>query len=149
MKYQIRPMTIEDITDVIRGEEVVFGESLGYDMLYTDLTLNPYACYLVLDIDGAVRGYLGLWINDNAEIINFYIDEAYRHQGFGQMLLDFAINLCQMSKVEYLSLEVRPSNTQAIKLYEKCGFTSSHRRSAYYANGEDAIVMIKKFEVIR
>lgn len=145
MKYEIRPMEINDIEEVINGEKQVFGESLGYDMLYTDLTLNPYSCYLVLDINGKVKGYIGLWIQDNAEVINFYVDKEYRHQGFGKMMLDFAIQLCQMSKVQYLSLEVRPSNTNAIKLYEKSGFVTSHRRSNYYSDGEDAIVMIKEF----
>lgn len=146
MRYNIRPMVVEDIEEVVKGEEKIFGTSLGFDMLYTDLTLNPYATYLVLEINGNVHGYIGLWIDENAEIINFYVDKEYQQQGFGLMMLNFALQLCEMSKIKHLTLEVRPSNLKAFNLYKKKGFTVSHRRSAYYSDGEDALVMIKEFQ---
>ena len=139
-------MEINDIEAVIAGEEKVFGTSLGFDMLYTDLTLNPYAHYLVLEINGRVGGYIGLWVDENAEVINFYVDKEYQGHGFGNMLLDFALQLCQMSQIKHLTLEVRPSNIKALKLYEKKGFVVSHRRNNYYNDGEDALVMIKEFQ---
>ena len=46
MKYQIRPMTVADIEAVVKQEEEIFGTSLGYDMLYTELTLNEFAFIL-------------------------------------------------------------------------------------------------------
>ena len=70
MDYRFREMTINDINDIVKGEEKVFGHSLGYDLIYSDLTINPYACYIVLEIDGSIHGYFGLWITDNVEIIN-------------------------------------------------------------------------------
>ena len=145
MKYNLREMTIEDIDDVIKGETKTFGTSLGYDLIYSDLTLNPYAHYMVLEIDKKVRGYIGLWINDNSEIINFYIDSEFRGLGFGDMMVDFAVRLCELSKVNNLSLEVRESNEVAKNLYKKHGFTFSHKRERYYDNGEDALVLIKSF----
>ena len=145
MKYNLREMTVEDIEAVIEGETKAFGTSLGYDLIYTDLTLNPYAHYMVLEIDKEVHGYIGLWINENSEIINFYVDEEYRGYGFGKMMLDFAIKLCSLSKVNNLTLEVRESNQVARNLYEKHGFKFSHKRERYYDNGEDALVLIKSF----
>lgn len=145
MKYNLREMTVEDIEAVIEGETKAFGTSLGYDLIYTDLTLNPYAHYMVLEIDKEVHGYIGLWINDNSEIINFYVDKEYRGYGFGEMMLDFAIKLCSLSKVNNLTLEVRESNQVARNLYEKHGFKFSHKRERYYDNGEDALVLIKSF----
>lgn len=148
VKFNIREMKIEDIPKIIAGEEKAFGKSLGFDLLYSDLTLNPYAYYFVLDIDDEVSGYIGLWINeDNADIINFYVDSEYRGFGFGSTLLEFAIDLCEMSKTPSLSLEVRRSNQVAINLYEKYGFEYSHDRKNYYDNGEDALVYILEFEV--
>ncbi|MGI6768031.1 MAG: ribosomal protein S18-alanine N-acetyltransferase [Bacilli bacterium] len=148
MKYQIRPLEERDIGAIVQGEEEIFGESLGFDMIYTDLKLNPYAHYLVLEINEEVGGYLGLWITgENAEIINFYIAKKYQGQGFGSMLLDFTINLCKLSKVKHISLEVRKNNLPAIKLYEKFGFVFSHIRKSYYRDGTDAKVLIKKLEV--
>jgi ribosomal-protein-alanine N-acetyltransferase len=140
-------MVIADIGEVVAGEERVFGHSLGFEMLYSDMQLNPYAHYFVLDIDKKVKGYIGVWIEDNAQIINLYVDESVQKMGFGSMLLDFVMNLCIMSRIPVLSLEVRPSNQKAITLYQKHGFVESHIRKNYYSNQEDAIVMIKTFEV--
>ncbi|HEY8395678.1 MAG TPA: GNAT family N-acetyltransferase, partial [Bacilli bacterium] len=81
------------------------------------------------------------------EIINFYVAKKYQGMGFGKMLLDFALNLCQMSNVKSISLEVRSTNLPARNLYEKFGFVFSHVRKSYYRDGTDAHVMIKKFEV--
>lgn len=145
MNYLIREMTIDDINDVILGEEKAFGESLGYDMLYSELSLNPYAYYFILEIDKEVKGYIGTWIEqERAEIVNFYVDEEYQGLGFGSMMLDFFIALCEETNVPNISLEVRESNIKAQKLYEKFGFEFSHRRVQYYKNSEDALVLIKK-----
>ena len=147
MKYQLREMWIDDIEKVIAGEERVFGVSLGYDLIYSDLTLNPYAYYVVLEIDNEVHGYIGMWITDNLEIINLYVDEEYQGMGFGNMIMDFVVNICMQSKIQNLSLEVRSSNSKAISLYEKYGLKKSHIREKYYDNKEDAIVMVRTFEV--
>lgn len=147
MRYNIRPMEIDDINQVIIGETKAFGNTLGFDMLYSELTINPYANYFILEINRKVKGYIGVWINENAEIINLYVDEKYQGMGFGTMLVEFVIQLCLMSQVSILSLEVRKSNVKAKNLYTKFGFEFSHYRVNYYQDGEDAIVMIKKFEV--
>ncbi len=147
MRYEIREMTIDDIEEVVKGEEEVFGESLGYDMLYSELKLNPYAYYFVLDIDKKVSGYISTWIEgERGEIVNFYVSKKYQHQGFGRMMLEFYLELCKMSGVKSISLEVRESNEVAISLYEEYGFTFSHKRERYYKDGEDALVLIKKVE---
>lgn len=151
MKYQLRPMEKEDIETIVLGEEKVFGSSLGYDMIYSDLTLNPYACYAVLEIDKEVHGYIAMWVTDNLEIINFFVDEQYQGMGFGNIIMDFVIDVCEKSHINTLSLEVKKSNIKAINLYKKYGLTQSHIRKDYYKNQnnetEDAIVMVRNFEV--
>jgi len=151
MNYQLREMTVDDIETIVKGEEKVFGHSLGYDLIYSDLALNPYACYIVLEIDDEIHGYVGMWITENLEIINLYIDEEYQGMGFGSIIMDFVIDVCEQSKINNLSLEVRSSNIKAINLYRKFGLIESHIRKNYYMNEnketEDAIVMVRTFEV--
>ena len=84
MKYLIRPMEISDIDAVIAGEERVFGKSLGHDFLLSELEINPFSQYIVLEIDKKVHGYVGLWIGDNIQIVNLYVDEEYQGMGFGR-----------------------------------------------------------------
>jgi len=149
MKYQIRPLEVKDINQIIKGETEVFGTSLGYDLIYSDLKINPYANYLALEIGRKIQGYIGLWINEeNAEIINFYVARNFQGMGFGKLLLEFALELCKISKVKSISLEVRENNDRAIRLYEKYGFEFSHKRLNYYQDLTHALVLIKKFEVI-
>lgn len=151
MNYQLREMKIEDIEEIVKGEEKVFGHSLGYDLIYSDLALNPYALYVVLEIEEKIHGYVGMWITDNLEIINLYVDEEYQGMGFGSIIMEFVIDICEQSNINNLSLEVRSSNVKAINLYEKYGLKKSHIRKNYYVNEnketEDAIVMVRTFEV--
>ena len=42
--------------------------------------------------------------------------------------------------VDEIFLEVRPTNSSAIKLYEKLGFENISVRKKYYSDGEDAMV---------
>ena len=76
--YLVRPMVLEDINDVIKAEEEAFDSSLGFDMLYTELKMNPFAYYFVLEVDEKFGGYIGSWIEkDHSEIINFLIVPEY------------------------------------------------------------------------
>ncbi len=151
MNYQLREMKIEDIEEIVKGEEKVFGHSLGYDLIYSDLVLNPYALYVVLEIEEKIHGYVGMWVTDNLEIINLYVDEEYQGMGFGSIIMDFVVDICEQSNINNMSLEVRSSNFKAINLYEKYGLKKSHIRKNYYVNEnketEDAIVMVRTFEV--
>ncbi|HEY6006742.1 MAG TPA: ribosomal-protein-alanine N-acetyltransferase, partial [Geobacteraceae bacterium] len=51
------------------------------------------------------------------------------------------IEPCRTGGAEFVSLEVRPSNQEAILLYTRLGFTETGRRKRYYQDGEDAILM--------
>jgi ribosomal-protein-alanine N-acetyltransferase len=144
VKYAIRPLEEGDINDIVSGETRIFGYSLGYDMIYAELKINPYAHYFVLEIDGGFGGYIGLWIyEESAEIINFFVAEEYQGLGFGKLLMEFVIELCESVNVKTISLEVRKDNQKAINLYYKLGFTYSHERKKYYNDSTDALVLIK------
>ena len=51
----------------------------------------------------------------------------------------------KLKKSDELYLEVRCSNNEAIKLYEKLGFVIKQRLKAYYRDGEDAYLMAIEF----
>jgi len=147
MRFEIREMVATDIPEIVAQEEKVFGDSLGEDLLFSDLKMNPYSFYFVLEVDDAISGYIGIWITDQtAQIINFYIIEKVRGMGFGSTLFEFVLDLCEMSGVRDLTLEVRPTNEKALSFYDKYGFVSISRRAHYYSNGEDALVLLKRFE---
>lgn len=64
----------------------------------------------------------------------------YRRQGIGRSLL----RLCEGSlEGERICLNVRVSNTAAVKMYESFGYARAGLWSRYYEDGEDALVMEK------
>jgi len=90
-----------------------------------------------------VAGFLGLWyVVDEAHIMSVGVRETLRRRGIGELLLLSAIKQAISKNASEATLEVRTSNTSAINLYEKYGFTRRGIRKAYYAdNQEDAIIM--------
>jgi ribosomal-protein-alanine N-acetyltransferase len=48
--------------------------------------------------------------------------------------------VAQNQEAHWMTLEVRPSNQQAIKLYQRYGFRELGRRKGYYPDNEDALL---------
>ncbi|MFK7873883.1 MAG: GNAT family N-acetyltransferase [Oligoflexales bacterium] len=78
---------------------------------------------------------------DTSELLYIYTPKSQRSQGFArQGLLHLIEHLKATGNQDALFLEVRPSNTHAIALYESLGWQKTHKRNRYYQDGEDALV---------
>ena len=78
---------------------------------------------------------------ERAEINYIYVLNSFRNQKIATKLLCYMFK--ELKKLENITLEVRKSNLNAIKLYEKNGFKTCATRKNYYGK-EDALLMIKK-----
>ena len=90
-----------------------------------------------------IAGFIGLWyMVDEAHVVTVGVGDGYRGCGIGELLLLSAIEQALARRAAVVTLEVRPSNSAAISLYGKYGFTEQGVRKAYYSdNREDAIIM--------
>ncbi len=78
-------------------------------------------------------------------LVSIAVIEEYRRKGIGSLLLSETLRVMrEIYKVHSIYLEVRVSNTPAIRLYEKFGFKKARIIKGYYMDGEDAYVMVKK-----
>ena len=95
------------------------------------------------EIEDTIAGFIGLWyMVDEAHVVSVGVGADYRGRGIGELLLMSAIEQALARRAAVVTLEVRPSNSTAIKLYGKYGFTEQGRREAYYSdNREDALIM--------
>ena len=95
------------------------------------------------EIEDTIAGFIGLWyMVDEAHVVSVGVGTAYRGCGIGELLLMSAIEQALARRAAVVTLEVRPSNSAAIKLYGKYGFTEQGRRKGYYSdNREDALIM--------
>lgn len=66
--------------------------------------------------------------------------------GVGRRLLGRALVSLLLQEATVAKLEVRPSNQAAVSLYRSEGFEPAQRVPRYYADGEDALVMLLDLE---
>ena len=145
----IRPMETEDLPEILALENELFPESPWprEEFLY-EMNDNPFSFLFVEVQDGVIAGYLDYWIMyENAQLCNIGVRTSYKRRGIGRKLLNYCIEQAQIAGCEYLSLEVRKSNTPAIRLYESAGFIDAAVRKNYYEDGEDARLMVLPLEV--
>ncbi|MCQ2559334.1 MAG: ribosomal protein S18-alanine N-acetyltransferase [Clostridia bacterium] len=145
---KIRAMTQEDLRAVWEIEKLSFALPCSLEALDYELNQNQFAHYLVMELQNEVIAYGGLWlILDEAHVINIAVKPDFRGQGWGRKLLEKMLELSQSSGAAIIWLEVRPSNQPARQLYSSLGFKPVGLRAKYYTdNGENAIVMAKKFD---
>ena len=95
------------------------------------------------DRKSIIAGYLG-WSNlaGQAHIISIAVASYLRGLKIGTLLLSTAIEMATSASMSDVTLEVRSSNTVAINLYNKLGFTLQGTRRGYYNdNRENALIM--------
>lgn len=104
---------------------------------------NELAEYVVGVLDKKIVAYAGAWVSfDQAEVMHVAVTPELRGQGVGTILFGELIKAVKERGAKSITLEVRPSNITAIKLYENFGLRSVGRRKNYYRdNDEDALIM--------
>ncbi|MCA0984459.1 ribosomal protein S18-alanine N-acetyltransferase [Halobacillus yeomjeoni] len=139
----VRKMVRDDIEDVMWVERASFAVPWTEKTFINEIEENPYGNYYVIEVEGQVVGYCGLWlIIDEAHVTNIAIHPEYRGNQYGAELFRYACNQAIENGAIQLSLEVRVSNTAAQHLYRKFGLVPGGVRKRYYSdNGEDALVM--------
>lgn len=143
MKLTIRRIVKEDIELIAKYENEYFHNFMTKEKLMQDLS-NPLLKYYVL-VETEICGYVGLWIDeDKAQINTLVIVKEYREKGYGKYLLEFVMKKLEEESIKEVTLEVRPSNQAALKLYQNQGFKQIAVRKNYYNNGEDAFLMYKR-----
>ena len=92
------------------------------------------------DAPGVVSGLACAWVVAGAEvqILEVAVRPESRREGLGTALVRAALDLDASLDA---TLEARAGNVAALALYESVGFERVGRRDAYYADGEDAVLM--------
>jgi len=101
--------------------------------------------FKVLKSENNIIGYyIALFILDECELLNVTVKPELQKKGCGAQILKDLLSECRKENIVNIFLEVRKSNSSAIRLYEKNGFSEIGVRNNYYQNKdakEDAILM--------
>lgn len=145
-KIIISEMKREHLDSLVELEKICFSQPWSYKSLEEELT-NDTAYFYVALIDEKVVGYIGLYIVcESCFITNVAVFPKYRKQGIATALLRRAFLTATAHGTDFISLEVRKSNTAAISLYTSLQFEEMGLRKNYYRNPpEDALIMTRLF----
>lgn len=147
MEYSIRPLKKKDVQKVAELEAQCFIKPWPLNQIAYEFNGNPCAkVFVCVDKQDNILGYLDFMITFNSATIDrICVTKEYRGQGIASALLDKMVEVCKKQKdiVEFITLEVRKSNENAISLYSKNGWQKVVIKPKYYDDGEDAIYMIR------
>jgi ribosomal-protein-alanine N-acetyltransferase len=153
MAYIIRPMQLDDVPQAIQIDRECFPLNKQPMSYKNDLLYNQMARYIVAYDDktpdkASIIGATGFWLMaGEAHIMTIGVRKNHRRQGIGQLMLEAAIKLARSCDAFAITLEVRRSNTEALSLYAKHGFTERGIRKNYYnETHEDAVIMTKELD---
>ena len=137
-----RQCQIEDLAALIAIEKEVyqFPWSIG---IFTDCLRVGYYC-VVLEVDEQIVSYgiMSLGAHE-AHVLNLCVDPVYQQSGYGRMILEHLMETAKRLNAGLCLLEVRESNSSAIRLYHAAGFNQIGSRKNYYPathGREDAII---------
>ena len=138
---EIIKMEKNDAAELAQLDKVCFAVPWS-EKSFSDEAENALATYFVAKDNGKIVGYGGIWIvADEGQITNIAVIPEARRCGIAskilEKLLDAAIDMPVV-------LEVRKSNSGAIALYEKYGFSQiGERKNFYHSPVENAIIMMR------
>ena len=106
---------------------------------------NAKNLFRVLKNQSNIIGYyIALFSDEECQLLNITVRLELKKRGFGQLMIENLFKECRKKNIHDIFLEVRASNSSAIRLYEKKGFNEIGIRKNYYKiidGKEDAILM--------
>ncbi len=141
-------LTQEHTTELVRLEKACFSMPWNEEQCAKAFTEQHFAAFGLLPHTGQslqehrLAAYVAFYhALDELEILNIAVDPAYRQQKLGTYLLHAAMQEAQKMDIKRAVLEVRTSNTPALKLYTRLQFVCVGKRLKYYKDtGEDALI---------
>ena len=141
----IRTMTENDIPRAAQLEKMIFTDPWSENVYRQTFKIPGVEYVAVCDDEAADEMVGGAGVRNivgTGEITNVMLLPGYRGQGIGRRMLEEVIKRGRDLGAKDFTLEVRKSNENAIRLYEKLGFESAGIRPHFYRNpDEDAVIM--------
>jgi [ribosomal protein S18]-alanine N-acetyltransferase len=142
----MRPMADEDLDAVMEVEEAAYEYPWTAGIMRDCLRVG-YCCW-VWKQDAVVVGHGVMSVAaGECHVLNVCIHPLWQGRGLGRRMLTRLLNIGRRHHADTAFLEVRVSNTAAIRLYQSEGFNEVGRRRGYYPHRkgrEDALLFAKE-----
>ncbi|MDD3932555.1 MAG: ribosomal protein S18-alanine N-acetyltransferase [Methanoculleus sp.] len=149
LQLTIRRAQPADIPQIVAIERITFVDPWDERTLQESLAYYPET-FFVARSNGDLAGFVAAGLENTGEeryghIMNLAVAPGYRRQGIGQRLIRRLEQEFSLSGAGGAQLEVRITNTGAQEFYRRLGYREVFQIASYYANDEDALVMMKWF----
>lgn len=146
---EVRRARTADVPTMSAIERESFPDPWDPEVLSQTISYFPTTVY-VATADEQVIGFIAGGLENTGEeiyghICNLAITPPYRRHGIGRVLVAREEHQFVLELASGIQLEVRQSNKAAQVFYRQLGYREVFQIAGYYANGEDAIVMMKWF----
>ena len=143
----VLPMTTEHVAAVAALEARAFSTPWSENSIRSELD-NPWAIWYVALEGEDLLGYIGVQYGpDGGDIMTVATQPQCQGRGIAKTLIGKITEIFLEKSLEYLTLEVRPSNSPALGLYSALGFREVGRRKNYYRQPtEDALLLTLYFK---
>jgi len=144
---RIRKMALMDIPRVQWIEQSSFSDPWERETLEEAVDTFSESVF-VAESSGSLCGYIICGVEDTGEeryghICSLAVATNARKTGVGTALVKRAEQAAMIQKATAMQLEVRVSNSAAIQFYTRLGYEAVFQACGYYANTEDAIIMMR------
>jgi ribosomal-protein-alanine N-acetyltransferase len=147
-KVTIRPAVAADFDALLKMDQECFPEGVSYDAKELSYFISHTGTEtIVLEEDGTVVAFLMVEIHaysKSATLITLDVQEHFRRKGYAAQLLQRAEALLQAQGIQKCILQVDVGNQAALSFYRTRGFEKVRMLPKYYANGNDAYLMVKR-----
>lgn len=143
------PMVAADLPQVMELERLAFAKPWTPGLFLHELKLSFSRLHLARHNGGSDRllGYVCWWlVGDEVHILNLAVHPDGRRGGVGRALVQRVVDDAVAHRAVSASLEVGRQNAAASALYRSMGFSEIGVRRDYYARGEDAVIMERRFD---
>ncbi len=145
--YEIRPLTMDQLAEVLRLNIRCFRNGDNYTKHTFDYLLNEprTLSYRMVTPRDEIVGFAFVMVNENnaAHLTTIGVAPEHRRRRVAERLLEQVESALKAREVGTILLEVRVGNEPAQNLYRRCGYIVVQRITKYYSNGEDCFLMMK------
>jgi [ribosomal protein S18]-alanine N-acetyltransferase len=139
---QIRRLSLADLPEIEVIEQRAYKTPWSRSMFASELAKGTSICLGAFEGDQLVGYVVNSRYVDAWHVMNVAVDPEFQRRGIASRLLERLFELTIEDDGRGYTLEVRVSNKEAIKLYERLGFERHGIRRGYYTdNREDALIM--------
>jgi [ribosomal protein S18]-alanine N-acetyltransferase len=139
---EIRRLTLAELPEIEVIEQRAYHTPWSRSMFASELAKGTSISLGAFEGDRLVGYIVNSRYVDAWHVMNVAVDPDFQRRGIASRLLERLFELTIDDDGRGYTLEVRVSNKEAIKLYEKLGFERHGIRRGYYTdNREDALIM--------